>query len=98
MYSHCQHLCNHTFLKLQEQEVTLREQSEIIRSMKHRLKRTWATDPHIAMSPRTKKLLDRYQKDRNTLTEVLTPQLDGSNTCYLDGWFDRVDKDCIACG
>ena len=65
---------------MQEQEVTLREQSEIIRSMKHRLKRTWATDPHIAMSPRTKKLLDRYQKDRNALTEVLTPQLDDSKT------------------
>ncbi len=52
---------------MSEQGVTLKEQSEIIRSLKHRLKRTWNTEPHIEMSPRTRKLLERYSVERKLL-------------------------------
>lgn len=48
-------------------EVALQEASEIIRSLRNKLKRTWATNPHIAMSPRTKKILAQFQTDRASL-------------------------------
>ena len=60
--------------EMQSLEMSLQEASEIIRSLKMKLKRRWDNkSPHISMSPRTKRLLTKYQTERTTLLEVSEP-------------------------